>query len=39
MVYNIYNNEHPKKYFEHRDSIYCLTYFPSSEYLATAGNI
>lgn len=27
----------PKKYFEHRDSIYCLEVFPNNKFVASGG--
>eukprot|EP00825_Cyclidium_porcatum_P039298 TRINITY_DN472_c0_g1_i5.p1 TRINITY_DN472_c0_g1~~TRINITY_DN472_c0_g1_i5.p1 ORF type:complete len:323 (+),score=65.40 TRINITY_DN472_c0_g1_i5:59-1027(+) len=38
IVQNIFNNEIlPKKYFEHKDTIYALEQFPSQNFVATAG--
>lgn len=39
MTYNLFNSDlsNPKKYFEHRDSIYCLEAFPNNKLVASAG--
>ncbi|KAL4429414.1 hypothetical protein ABPG74_021001 [Tetrahymena malaccensis] len=39
ISFNLFNSEitHPKKYFEHRDSVYCLELFPNQKFVATAG--